>query len=87
MAGQNHNEETQKDITNNGIEPVNQNEDENNSEEYDTLDSTLDELNTALDFLEQKNDNIHVQLQELLQSNIEIRQELQKEKTDTSANN
>lgn len=51
------------------------------------LDSRLDELNTALDFLEQKNDNIHEQLQELLQSNIEIRQEMQKEKTETSANN
>lgn len=32
MAGQNHNEESQNEITNNGIEPVSQNEDEINSE-------------------------------------------------------
>lgn len=31
MAGQNHNEDSQKEITNNGIEPVNQ-EDATNSE-------------------------------------------------------
>ncbi|KAM3959022.1 uncharacterized protein ACR2FA_006861 [Aphomia sociella] len=64
------------------IEPTNpeQNTDENLNEEYYMLDSKLDELNLALDFLEQKTDDINEKLKELLQSNIEIRNELRNEK-------
>ena len=49
------------------------------------LDSKLDELNSALDYLEQKNDNIHERLKELLQSNKDIRQELRQENTEPTA--
>lgn len=51
------------------------------------LNSRLDELNTALDYLEQTNDTIQDQLKELLQSNIEIRQEMQRENVGTPENN
>lgn len=47
--------------------------------EYYLLDSKLDELNTALDFLEKRTDDIHEKLKELLQSNINIREELRNE--------
>ncbi|XP_026469262.1 UPF0184 protein AAEL002161-like [Ctenocephalides felis] len=45
-------------------------------EEYNAIDSKLDELNSALDFIEAQNDNIYSQLLSLLQSNREIREEL-----------
>ncbi|RZC38426.1 UPF0184 domain containing protein [Asbolus verrucosus] len=41
------------------------------------LDNQLDALNSALDDIEQKNDNIHAQLLQLLQSNREIRKQIQ----------
>lgn len=41
------------------------------------LDNQLDALNTALDDIEEKNSTIHAQLLQLLQSNREIRQQLQ----------
>lgn len=44
--------------------------------EYNAIDSKLDELNSALDFIEAQNDNIYSQLLSLLQSNREIREEL-----------
>lgn len=40
------------------------------------LDNQLDALNSALDNIEQKNDDIHAQLLLLLQSNKEIRQQM-----------
>lgn len=67
----------------NGTESTNQNE-ENIVEEYQQLDSTLDDLNTALDYIEQKNDDIHEKLKELLQSNINIRQELRSQNLEKS---
>lgn len=39
----------------------------------------MDSLNSVLDAIEQRNDNIHAQLLELLSSNREIRQSLQQE--------
>ncbi|KAG6446227.1 UPF0184 protein AAEL002161 [Manduca sexta] len=70
------------------IEPTEEQNEENICEEYEMLDSTLDELNSALDYLERKNDDIHEKLKELLQSNIDIRQEMRNENNmDTSANN
>ncbi|CAG9099510.1 hypothetical protein JYU34_002637 [Plutella xylostella] len=59
-------------------DPVDEN-DGTIAEEYVTLDSKLDELNIALDFLEQKNDDIHKKLKELLESNRAIREELKNE--------
>ncbi|KAJ3650754.1 hypothetical protein Zmor_016834 [Zophobas morio] len=46
-------------------------------EEFQMLDSQLDALNSALDDIEQKNDDIHAQLLVLLQSNREIRKQMQ----------
>jgi len=41
------------------------------------LEDELDHLQTALDHLERKNDDIHAQLTELLQSNREARKQFQ----------
>lgn len=41
------------------------------------LEDELDHLQSALDHLERKNDNIHAELIELLQSNREARKQLQ----------
>jgi hypothetical protein len=41
------------------------------------LDNQLDALNSALDDIEQRNDDIHAQLLVLLQSNREIRKQMQ----------
>uniref|UniRef100_A0A2A4K4F8 Uncharacterized protein n=1 Tax=Heliothis virescens TaxID=7102 RepID=A0A2A4K4F8_HELVI len=82
MAGQDQNNGDQNDVLdNNEIEPTQPNdvEEETAVEEYIMLDSKLDELNTALDYLEKKNDDIHERLKELLQSNIDVRQELRNE--------
>lgn len=50
--------------------------------DFVSLDLQLNELNSALDALEQKNDHIHAQLIDLLQSNRETRQLFQKNLTD-----
>lgn len=52
--------------------------------DYDfvSLDLQLNELSSALDALEQKNDHIHAQLMTLLESNRETRQLFQKNLTD-----
>jgi hypothetical protein len=42
----------------------------------------MNEINSALDALEQKNDEIHARLMELLESNRETRQMFQKNLTD-----
>ncbi|XP_055914216.1 UPF0184 protein CG14818 [Eupeodes corollae] len=44
--------------------------------EFESVNDSLDELSTALDFMEQRTDNIMAQLKELLHSNREIRQSL-----------
>jgi len=50
------------------------NEDEDaDFEEYSTLDKQLDSLNSVLDVLEHKNDQIHEQLKALLENSREIR--------------
>ena len=45
--------------------------------DFDSLNLQLDELSSALDALEQKNDLIHAQLMKLLESNRETRQQFQ----------
>lgn len=52
--------------------------------EYVQLDTQLDQINIALDFLEQKNDDILAKIRELLKSNIEIREEMKKENSTES---
>ncbi|KAL9881655.1 UPF0184 protein CG14818 [Glossina fuscipes fuscipes] len=59
----------------------------NNVEEADlqeisAVNESLDELSNALDFFEQRTDNIIEQLQQLLHSNREIRQQLAMEKAE-----
>ncbi|XP_050513718.1 bublin coiled-coil protein [Diabrotica virgifera virgifera] len=72
----------------NGENDVNEDDlDEDNDdmspEEFAALDHQLDALNSALDDIEQKNDNIHSQLLELLHANREIRTQLQQDKAST----
>ncbi|CAK1603221.1 unnamed protein product [Parnassius mnemosyne] len=85
MAGNDDNKPESKET---GIDENVRNDDdsENIREEYETLDSKLDELNLALDFLEKKNDDIHQKLKELLQSNIDIRQQLKNENCQANDN-
>jgi len=44
---------------------------------FKALEDQLDHLQTALDHLERKNDDIHAELIELLQSNREARKQFQ----------
>lgn len=50
--------------------------------EYEALNIQLDQLNSALDFLESKNDNIHAELVQLLESNKETRKQIQQSQKD-----
>lgn len=45
--------------------------------EFNVINGQLDALNSALDDIEQKNDNIHARLLSLLQSNRDIRVQMQ----------
>lgn len=45
----------------------------------------MDQLNSALDFLESKNDTVHAELIELLKSNQETRKQIQESQKDESA--
>nr|BAN21081.1 unkown protein [Riptortus pedestris] len=45
-------------------------------EDVERLNDQLDELNSALDLLEQKNENIQARLKELLQSSRELRNDV-----------
>lgn len=85
MAGQDKDNSNQSNVTGDQeIEPTEQVQEENVAEEYYLLDSKLDELNDALDYLEQKNDDIHERLKELLQSSIDIRQEMRNDMAESS---
>lgn len=46
--------------------------------EYNALNNQIDELNTALDTIEKRNDDIHGQLLELLRFNRQFREEIKK---------
>lgn len=50
--------------------------------DFVSLDLQLDQLSSALDALEQKNEHIHAQFMKLLESNRETRQLFQKNLTD-----
>ncbi|XP_038046841.1 UPF0184 protein C9orf16 homolog [Patiria miniata] len=46
------------------------------TEEYAALEQTLDQLDSCLDDLEQKNDSLNSKLKELLDSTLQIHQEM-----------
>ncbi|KAI4886478.1 hypothetical protein NFI96_011904 [Prochilodus magdalenae] len=50
-------------------------EDEFNEEEYAAINSMLDQINSCLDDLEERNDALNGKLHELLESNRQARQE------------
>ncbi|XP_074149865.1 bublin coiled-coil protein isoform X2 [Sminthopsis crassicaudata] len=49
------------------------------AQEYAAINSMLDQINTCLDHLEEKNDHLHARLQELLESNRQTRVEFQQQ--------
>ncbi|XP_072285972.1 bublin coiled-coil protein [Pyxicephalus adspersus] len=48
-------------------------------EDYAALDFILDQINFCLDYLEEKNDLLHAQLQDLLESNRQTRRDFQQQ--------
>ncbi|CAB1332751.1 unnamed protein product [Coregonus sp. 'balchen'] len=50
-------------------------EDEFNEEEYAAINTMLDQINSCLDDLEERNDSLNGKLHELLESNLQARQE------------
>ncbi|KAK2535136.1 hypothetical protein Q9966_006903 [Columba livia] len=48
-------------------------------EEYAAINSMLDQINSCLDHLEEKNDHLHACLRELLESNRQTRLEFQQQ--------
>ncbi|NXN15203.1 CI016 protein, partial [Indicator maculatus] len=48
-------------------------------EEYASINSMLDQINSCLDHLEEKNDYLHACLKELLESNRQTRMEFQQQ--------
>ncbi|KAM4697042.1 bublin coiled-coil protein [Rhinophrynus dorsalis] len=48
-------------------------------EDYAALDFMLDQINFCLDHLEEKNDLLHAQLQDLLESNRQARRDFQQQ--------
>ncbi|XP_015603981.1 UPF0184 protein C9orf16 [Cephus cinctus] len=59
----------------NGVE-INE-DDINNEEEFQAINAQLDQLNSALDTIERKNDDIQAELVELLKSNREARKQFE----------
>ncbi|GJQ84568.1 hypothetical protein Trydic_g232 [Trypoxylus dichotomus] len=54
-------------------------------EEFNAINNQLDALNSALDDIEQKNDDIHAQLLQLLESNRQMRKQMQETNESTKA--
>ncbi|XP_069465264.1 bublin coiled-coil protein [Ambystoma mexicanum] len=48
-------------------------------EEYESINSMLDQINSCLDHLEEKNDHLQGQLKELLEVNRQARREFQEQ--------
>ncbi|XP_018088205.1 bublin coiled-coil protein-like [Xenopus laevis] len=55
-------------------------------EDYAALDFMLDQINFCLDHLEEKNDQLHAQLQDLLESNRQARRDFQMQILQDSTN-
>ncbi|XP_066436446.1 bublin coiled-coil protein [Eleutherodactylus coqui] len=56
-------------------------------EDYAALDFMLDQINFCLDHLEEKNDLLHAQLQDLLESNRQARRDFQEQLNQSVASN
>ncbi|XP_026099500.1 bublin coiled-coil protein [Carassius auratus] len=54
-------------------------EDEFNEEEYAAIDSMLDQINSCLDDIEERNDALNGKLHELLESNRQARREFREQ--------
>ncbi|KAM6372207.1 bublin coiled-coil protein isoform 2-T2 [Pluvialis apricaria] len=54
-------------------------------EEYAAINSMLDQINSCLDHLEEKNDYLHACLKELLESNRQTRLEFQQQNMEADA--
>ncbi|CAH2316279.1 UPF0184 C9orf16 homolog [Pelobates cultripes] len=59
---------------------------ESNTIDYAALDFMLDQISFCLDHLEEKNDHLHAQLQDLLESNREARRDFQQQLNQNGAN-
>ncbi|XP_011314810.1 UPF0184 protein C9orf16 homolog [Fopius arisanus] len=72
-------------MVNNAVEPHDnenmeiegENEENYNEEEFHSLNAQLDQLNSVLDTIEMKNDDVQAELIELLKSNKETRKQFQ----------
>ncbi|XP_056394704.1 bublin coiled-coil protein [Hyla sarda] len=56
-------------------------------EDYAALDFMLDQINFCLDHLEEKNDLLHAQLQDLLESNRQARRDFQEQQNQNGRSN
>ncbi|KAG8554899.1 hypothetical protein GDO81_003929 [Engystomops pustulosus] len=56
-------------------------------EDYAALDFMLDQINFCLDHLEEKNDHLHAQLQDLLESNRQARRDFQEQLSQSGTGN
>ncbi|XP_038637621.1 UPF0184 protein C9orf16 homolog [Scyliorhinus canicula] len=54
-------------------------------EEYAALNLMLDQINSCLDNLEEKNDTLNAKLHELLESNRQVRMEFRQQQIDATA--
>ncbi|NP_001289952.1 bublin coiled-coil protein [Danio rerio] len=63
-------------------EGIIEDEDEFNEEEYAAIDSMLDQINSCLDDIEERNDALNGKLQELLESNRAARRDFRQQITD-----
>ncbi|XP_056312786.1 UPF0184 protein C9orf16 homolog [Danio aesculapii] len=63
-------------------EGIIEDEDEFNEEEYEAIDSMLDQINSCLDDIEERNDALNGKLQELLESNRAARRDFRQQITD-----
>ncbi|XP_054283101.1 UPF0184 protein AAEL002161 [Macrosteles quadrilineatus] len=66
-------------------EPMEEDVENDPEQEFESLNSQIDQLNSVLDVLEKKNDDIQAQLFELLKSNREARKQLNEENARPSA--
>ncbi|XP_051892841.1 UPF0184 protein C9orf16 homolog [Pristis pectinata] len=64
---------------------VEREEDDVSAEEYDALNLMLDQINSCLDNLEEKNDVLNAKFQELLESNRQARMEFRQQQIDAMA--
>ncbi|MCI4394216.1 hypothetical protein PGIGA_G00166290 [Pangasianodon gigas] len=64
------------------VEGIIEDEDDFNEEEYAAINSMLDQINSCLDDLEERNDALNGKLHELLESNRQARQEFRAQRNE-----